>query len=129
MNKLVMMVAGLAMMVCLVGCGGSSPESVAEKAINCMKNYDFEGMQKYSTKEFKRSLALMDAFLANAAKKNKEEFEKNKKEAAASKVTIGKAVIDGDKATVPYTIDGEDKTMTLVKVDGKWLVGDAHIKD
>ena len=129
MNKLVMMVAGLAMMVCLVGCGGSSPESVAEKTVACLKDCDFEGMKKYATGDYKKGLTMMEAMFKAAAEDDKEEYEKSKKEAAAMKVTIGTAVIDGDKATVPVTLDGKDKKIKLVKVDGKWMVEDFNFKD
>lgn len=34
----------------------------------------------------------------------------------------GDATVDGDKATVPIKINGQNTPMTLIKVDGKWRI-------
>ncbi len=40
-----------------------------------------------------------------------------------SAVEIGAAVIDGDVATVPVTMDGETEDIELILEDGNWKIG------
>lgn len=40
-----------------------------------------------------------------------------------STVVIGEAVVDGDVAMVPVTLDGDTEDMELVLEDGKWKIG------
>jgi hypothetical protein len=40
-----------------------------------------------------------------------------------SEVEIGEAVIDGETATVPVTLDGETDDIELILEDGSWKIG------
>ena len=129
MNKLiksVMMMASVGAMLCIVGCGGGSPDSVAKDVISCLKNADMEGLQKHSTGEFKKGIGMLKGMMEGAEKKEIDEF---KKEFANKKYEIGQAEINGDKAKVPVKIDGKDKPISLVKVDGDWKVDDFNFKN
>jgi hypothetical protein len=124
MNKLVktvMIVASAGAMTFLPGCGGGTPDSVAKDMVSCLKDCDFKGMQKLATGDYKNGIAMMEGMFEDL---EGEELKEAKKETAEMKIAIGAAVVNGDKATVPVTIDGKDRPMKLVKVDGKWMVED-----
>lgn len=129
MNKIIktatMLVCATVMSV-IVGCGGGSPDSVAKDVISCLKDADMAGISKYATGDFKKGIGMLKGLMEGAEKKEIEDF---KKEFSNKKYEIGAAVIDGDKATVPVKIDGKDKPIKLVKVDGSWKVEDFNFKD
>lgn len=112
-------------MLCFVGCGGGSPDSVAKNVISCLKSADMEGISKYATGDFKKGITLLKGMMDDAANEKVDEF---KKELANKKYEIGQAVIDGETATVPVKIDGEDKPISLIKVDGVWKVDEFDFK-
>ncbi len=125
--KMAMIVAGVGAMLNFVGCGGGgSPDSVAQDVISCLKSADMEGVSKYSTGDFKKGIVLLKGMMEGAEKKDIDEF---KKEFANKKYEIGQAVINGDKAKVPVKIDGKDKPISLIKVDGEWKVEEFNFKD
>ena len=128
--KRLMKVAALAactgVMLSFAGCGGGSPDSVAKDVVSCLKTADMAGVSKYSTGEFKKGILMLKGMMEGAEKKEVDDF---KKEFANKKYEIGQAVIDGDKAKVPVKIDGKDKPISLIKVDGEWKVDDFNFKD
>ena len=130
MNKLIKLatiVAGVGAMLSFAGCGdGGSPDGVAKDVISCLKTADMEGVGKYSTGEFKKGILMLKGMMEGAEEKEVDDF---KKEFANKKYEIGQAVIDGDKAKVPVKIDGKDKPISLIKVDGEWKVDDFNFKD
>lgn len=100
------------------GAGGGTPDSVAQDFISCLKSADIEGIQKYSTGELTKGLGMIDG-------ENKEAItDCFKHEFANKKFEIGQAEINGDKAKVSVKINGRNKSITLVKVDGDWKVAD-----
>lgn len=129
MNKLVRMAVvaiGIGAMLGIAGCGGGTPDGVAKDVIACLKSADLEGVGKYSTGEFKMGIGMLKGMMDGAEATEVKEF---KKEFAKKKYEIGSPVIEGDKAKVPVKIDGKDKPMSLVKVDGVWKVNDFNFKD
>lgn len=119
MNKLIksaMMMASVVAMLCIVGCGGSAPDSVAQDFISCLKSADIDGMQKCSTGELKQGWGMT----GGSDRKMMGDYIKN--EFADKKFEIGQSEIDGDKAKVPVKINCKNRSMRLVKVDGEWKV-------
>ena len=50
-----------------------------------------------------------------------------KKEFSSKKIEIGSSKINGDRATIPVLVDGKDKRIELIKIDGAWKVVDFNI--
>ena len=126
MMKVAALTACVGAMLCFAGCGGASPDDVAKDVISCLKSADMNGISKHSTGEFKKGIGMLKGMMEGAEKKEIDDF---KKEFANKKYEVGQAIIDGDKAKVPVKIDGKDKPISLIKVDGVWKVDDFNFKD
>jgi len=120
MKKLILSIAVLA--VCtLFSCGGgnsSNPNEVAKSFLTAMNKADYEAAKKLGTDDTKKLLDMTATFAAMMP-------DSIKKLSAAKKVeTIGEPKIEGDKATVSYkeSDSPEQKSLSLVKKDGKWLM-------
>ena len=125
--KAAMIMAGVGAMLGFAGCGGGgSPDGVAKDVISCLKSADLDGVSKYATGDFEKGITMLKGMMETAGKKGIEEF---KKEFSSKKYEIGQVVIDGDEAKVPVKIDGKDKPIKLVKVDGGWKVDEFNFKD
>jgi hypothetical protein len=110
----------------LCSCGSSNtPEAVATKAIKCIidKNYDGYVDLMYFKKE--KSNDDMKQIVALVKDKMDKEMEKKQ---GIKDFKVETATIDGDKATVPYSLtygNGEtkDDTMKLIKTEkGEWMI-------
>lgn len=125
--KKIAMVACVGLMMGLVGCGAdtSSPDSVAQEVVSCVKSTDIEGALKYATGDFKSSMSMLQAMMKDGDPKD---IAKLKKDLANSKYEVGKAVVNGDKATVPVKIDGKDMPIKLVKEGNAWKVEEFNFK-
>lgn len=125
MNKLiksVMMMAFAGAMLCIVGCG-NSPESVAKNVVSCIKSVDMKGASKYATGDVKKLLVELDEQMSSS--KSTEVFSKLKKRIKTEFeiCEISKAKIDGDDAELTIkTLDTDEYSMCLSKVDGDWKV-------
>lgn len=131
MNKLIKMatlVAGVCAMLGLAGCGGGgTPDSIAKEVVACLKDADLKGVSKYCTGDFKKGIGMLKGMMEEDEEgEMRAEF---KKDFGSKKYEFGTAVIEGDKAKVPVKIDGKEKKMDFVKVDGKWMVDDFNFKD
>lgn len=130
MNKLIKMatlVAGVCAMLGLAGCGGGTPDSIAKEVVACLKDADLKGVSKYGTDDFKKGVGMLKGMMeADEKGEMRAEF---KKDFGNKKYEFGTAVIEGDTAKVPVKIDGKEKAMKFVKVDGKWMVDDFNFKD
>lgn len=131
MNKLIKMatlVAGVCAMLGLAGCGGGgTPDSIAKEVVACLKDADLKGISKYATDDFKKGIGMLKGMMeADEKGEMRAEF---KKDFGSKKYEFGTAVIEGDKAKVPVKIDGKEKAMKFVKVDGQWMVDDFNFKD
>lgn len=110
-------------MFCLVGCGGPAPDEVAEECVECLQKADFEGMKKLATDDFVLWLDQADGKYAEVtislgekpATKMKETYDELKYE-------LGDVKVEGEKATVPLKINGQDTPIMLIKVKGKWRI-------
>lgn len=125
--KKIAMVACVGLMMGLVGCGAdtSSPDSVAQEVVSCVKSADMKSALKYATGDFKSSMSMLQAMMNDG---ENEQIANLKKELANSKYEVGKAVVNGDKATVPVKIDGKDMPMKLVKEGNVWKVVEFNFK-
>ncbi len=125
--KKIAMVACVGLMMGLVGCGAdsSSPDSVAQEVVSCVKSTDIEGTLKYATGDFKSSMSMLQAMMKDGDPKD---IAKLKKDLANSKYEVGQAVVNGDKAKVPVKIDGRDMPMKLVKEGNAWKVEEFNFK-
>ena len=104
----------------LMSCGGGSPKAAAEKFLNGLYHMDFEAAKSVSTEETKKQVDNYATLMNMGGEKAKEESKK-------IKVDVKDPKVEGDNATVEYTISGagtDDNTphtLRLVKQKGKWL--------
>lgn len=126
MKKVMTFAAVCLFVLALCSCGSSNtPEAVATKAIKCIidKNYDGYVDLMYFKKE--KSNDDMKQIVALVKDKMDKEMEKKQ---GIKDFKVETATIDGDKATVPYSLtygNGEtkDDTMKLIKTEkGEWMI-------
>lgn len=92
----------------LWACGGASgPKAAGENFLNAMAKGDIETAKKYATED---SHSALDMMVASAITKA----------AKPDVIELGDVTEDGDKATLKYKENGEDKTLELKKVEGEW---------
>jgi hypothetical protein len=104
------LVLGLAIVVFFVGCGGSSPSVVAKNFYAAIEKNDAKKLAQYATPETVAVYSLYGSKLQGYV-------------AEQGKITDITEEIDGDTATVFVTFEnGDDTTLDLIKVDGKWKV-------
>ena len=116
----VLAVAGIVLL--FAGCGSNSPDSVAKKLIDCFRAADFDGVSELSTGDFKKGAEVLREVV-----KDSEKAAECKKEFSSKKIEIGSSKINGDRATIPVLVDGKDKRIELIKIDGVWKVVDFNI--
>ncbi len=94
--------------------GGDSPKAVAEKYLNAIGSYDFEGAKKYGTEDTGKLLSMMSGFAKMVPDSSKNEI----------KFVILDEKIDGDNAVVIYKEEGQDGEvpLSLLRAEGKWKV-------
>lgn len=106
--------------VIFFGCknmGGGDPKAVLVEFMDALAKKDISTARKLATKESKSMLDLIEMGMQNDKSNNMEKYDKTKME-------IGEAKIDGDKATVPVKEkdSNESTNFTLKKEDGSWKV-------
>jgi hypothetical protein len=117
MKKAILSVAAmLALAVTLVSCGGGSPKAAAEKWLNGFYHMDYASAKEVSTEETKKQLESFESMMGMMQQNAKDEAKK-------IKVDVKDPKVDGDNATVEYTLsnDPSPKTLKMVKQNGKWL--------
>ncbi|PIE52899.1 hypothetical protein CSA37_04455 [Candidatus Fermentibacteria bacterium] len=151
MKKLALAFAAIFVLAMACG-GGVTPEAVVQKAIDALENGDgsalvsvlsAEAVEELNgqVEEMKAAPEESAAFMAMMGIEiTAEEIESMDAGSFISKmfqsemlaeelpdftnVQIGEAVIDGETATVPVTVDGETNDVELVLEDGQWKLGD-----
>ena len=126
MKKMLSIAAVALFVLALCSCGGAStPEEVTTKAIKCIIDKDYQGyvdlmnFKEDKTDEQKEQLA--------ALVKDKMSKEMEKKDGIKD-FSVGTAVIEENKATVPYVINygngdtKEDKMKCIKTEDGYWMI-------
>ncbi len=107
-RSIVLSVIALVGVMVLWACGGATgPKAAGENFLNAMAKGDIETAKKYATED---SHSALDMMVASAITKA----------AKPDVMTYGDVTEDGDKATLAYTENGDDKTLELKKVDGEW---------
>jgi Domain of unknown function (DUF4878) len=120
MKKIFLSIAVIAS-ITLFSCGGgnsSKPSDVAMAFLTAMNKADYETAKKLGTDDTKKLLEMTATFTAMMP-------DSVKKLSASKKVEIvGEPTMDGDKAVVNYkeSDSPEQKSLNLVKKEGKWLV-------
>jgi len=113
-----------------IGCVSKAPEAVAQKFLECKLQGDIDCakkyMSKYAIKDFE---ALIEKTKKKMGEKVFNEMTKKAKEKAKGiKFTKKNVKIDGNIATVTFSLSEEGekitlvKEVTLVKEDGGWKV-------
>ncbi|MBR2017171.1 MAG: DUF4878 domain-containing protein [Prevotella sp.] len=132
MKKIFGFIAIVAMMFVAWSCGGAtdSPSAVAEKAIQCLQDRDYDGYAKLIYLEEKDNQSIEDqqkAIVALIADKMDKEMDK--KQGISSYEVLGEEIAeDGNKAKVNLKItygDGstDDQRLKCLKTDdGKWMI-------
>jgi hypothetical protein len=104
--------------------GGGDPKATLSSFFDAMadgaKKKDFTEARKLATADSKSTFDMMESamkMMGDMDTKSKEQYDK-------SKMEIGEAKIDGDKATVPVKElkSGESVDFTLKKESGSWKV-------
>lgn len=125
MKKLILMLFAGALIIG-TGCnsgggllGSNDPNTVLEKFLHALGNKDMEEVKKYVTKDSESFINLMKMGLDMAGEDEKNEEVFNKED-----VVIGKAVIDGDRATINVKDkkSGEGSNFIMKKENGDWKV-------
>ena len=118
MKKLAIAIAILSVSV-LASCGGDKPEDVAIDFTKALMQGDAEKAKSLSTENSQKLVGLlagmMSGTMAEQSDEKKAELEEKLKELDSMECEI-----EGDNAKCGPK--GEDKKLTLVKVDGKWKV-------
>lgn len=117
MKKVILsVVAVFALALTLVSCKGSSPKATAEKWLNGFYHMDYAAAKEVSTEETKKQLESFESMMGMMQQNQKDQAKK-------IKVDVKDPKVDGDNATVEYTLsdDPSPKTLKMVKQNGKWL--------
>lgn len=83
---------------------------VAKEFLESVNKKNFKKAKKLATEESRAAIDMLESFsrMGGTTKRNK--------------IDNLTCVLDGDKATCNYTENDEAKTLSLVEIDGKWLV-------
>jgi hypothetical protein len=120
MKKIILSVVILSSAI-LFGCknmGGGDPKTVLIQFMDALSKKDMATARKLTTADSKQLLDLMEMGMKNSSEdKDLDKYDK-------SKLEIGEAQIDGDKATIPVKEkeSGENINFYLKKEDGSWKV-------
>ncbi len=118
MKKLLSSVAIVLLCVLmLASCNSNSPKNVAEKWLTDFYHMDYKAAKETSTEKTKSVLDMLEQLGAMVPDSQKQNAKK-------VQVTVKDVKEEGDKATATYTVsdDTQEKTINLVKENGKWLV-------
>lgn len=127
------LLASVGAMLCFAGCDRNAVHAVAQEALTCLSKCDMDGVNRYATGAFERSVRSWTGMIECAEKndgtfdaKDNEEIKKVRKSWINYK--IGGISVNGDKATVSVTFEGRsERLMTLVKVGDKWMIEDFNL--
>jgi hypothetical protein len=122
MKKVLSLFLALSALI-LFSCSGSNsndPKKVAKEFYEALGKKEYDKATALATKESKTLIDLIKSMseLGNSLKITGE----NEEEAKIEKAVYSDAIIDGDKATVKVTVDGEENLIKLKKEDGVWKV-------
>lgn len=114
-SLLLIVLGAVAGIVLLTGCGDSSPEAVVQNWHSAICKGDAKAAAKYVA----ASGAEWNSFFIAA----QEKMDKDKLE-SWKKFKVGKAVVNGDTATVvaPPAMFEDGVKLVLKKIDGKWKI-------
>jgi hypothetical protein len=118
MKKLLSSLAVIALCAMMfTSCNSNSPKKVADKWLTSFYHMDYKGAKELSTEKTKGVLDMLEQLGTMVADSQKQNAQK-------IKINVKDVKEEGDKATVTYTIseDNQDKTIHLIKENGKWLV-------
>ena len=139
----------VAVFVLAMACGGETPEQVIQKLIDGVQSCDGDVVVGCLSAEIITTIDMVIEGLkadpeGTAAMAATEGIEITAEEVTdltaarvitiilssetsempdLSNVVIGEAVIDGQTATVPVTMDGDSHDIELILEDGKWKIG------
>jgi hypothetical protein len=119
MKKLFLAVAIISSVIVFNGCNsGGDPKAALTAFFEAMSKKDMEAARKLATADSKSMIDMMEMGM-KMAKDNKEDDKFDK-----TRMEIGDAKIEGDKATVPVKDkkSGESTNFTLKKESGTWKV-------
>lgn len=124
MIKFVLHTVVVLTMLGIVGCGGDSPDSIAEKYVDCLEDADFESMRQMSTGDMIQRIDRAERRYAEVAKLlGEKEAKKVKSTYDDLKYEIGAAGMSDDaKIVIQIKINGQDTPMTLIKQGENWRI-------
>ncbi|MBS1645109.1 MAG: DUF4878 domain-containing protein [Bacteroidetes bacterium] len=118
MKKVLLSVAAVMMLaMTLVSCGGGGPKANAEKFLNGFYHMDYAAAKEVATDDTKKQLESYESIMGSMVQQSA------KDEAKKLKIDIKEPKVNGEAATVEYTVsnDPSPKELKMVKVNGKWL--------
>jgi ketosteroid isomerase-like protein len=104
----------------MFSCGGGSsddPQAVAKDFLTALSDEDYEKAKELGTENTVQMLGLIESMAGMAP-----EGEDMDMSTDMDAIEWGETEIDGDKAVVHYTAEGNKEKLDMVKVDGKWKV-------
>ncbi len=140
MRRVMGLLAVAAVAVALTGCGGgggdfSSPKATFETMRAAAEAGNKEAFLACFDEATRKGIAEMEKLgkeMAEKSPKATEGAEKGADEFMAkmkgSKFEYGEAKIDGDKATMDVTMNGDTETVKFAKVDGQWKISVPEIQ-
>lgn len=98
------------------------PKAVAKNFYEALENKNWDEAAKYTTTDSKTAIELVKSIAEMGKAIGGDPAANEPSDKEKPKVTYGEAVIDGNNATVPFTINGETNDIKLKKEDGVWKV-------
>ena len=108
----------------IVGCGKNTPDSIAEKYVDCLEDADFESMRQIATGDMIQWIDRAERRYDEIAKLlGKKKAKKVQKAYDKLKYEIGEVGSSDDaKVVVPVKINGQNTPMTLIKRGENWRI-------
>ncbi len=111
-------------LVALSACtsGDGDPKAVAKNFFEALEKKNWDEAAKYTTKDSKTAIELVKSIAEMGKAIGGDPAAKEEEPAEKSVVVYSDAIINGDNATVPITVNGETNDIKLKKEDGVWKV-------
>ncbi len=121
-----LLIAGIALLsiFTITACTSNQgdPKAVAKNFFEALENKNWDEAAKYTTSDSKTAIELVKSIAEMGKAIGGDPAAKEEPEAKKEEVVYGEAIIDGDNATVPFTVNGETNDIKLKKEDGVWKV-------
>jgi hypothetical protein len=117
-------ILSLSVLLAFAACTSSDgdPKAVAKNFYEALEKKNWDEAAKYTTKDSKTAIELVKSVAEMGKAVGGDPVAQEEEITKQSNVVYGKAIINGDIATVPITVNGETNDIKLKKEDGVWKV-------